>query len=188
MSLDVSETLLGILSTLEGDAELAALAAHIGPFQDTFPSARQRGVVVRLPAILVSHQGGDIRHQGMSRWVHEARWGVTLCCRNLRSPSAALTGTTGEVGVQDLLPHVMRLLAGQRMEGAASDLEPLGLEPLHVDQGQGYAEYGLVFGCNVFFERVNDTVALEEIRLTTHHRHAGGDTEVATDVLEDLEI
>jgi phage gp37-like protein len=99
-----------LVSTLKNDT---TLSAYVKIF-DRLPWERAteaEKLVKQYPALLVAYAGGKDDTDNFNVCDHMGRFAVWCAARNLRTPSAALTGPeTGEKGVYDLLKDVLSCL------------------------------------------------------------------------------
>lgn len=184
MSLDIRPIEDAIVAALLADATLVSMTRHIGSYAGNFKRARAKGYVLVMPAVLVWYQGGPTVFKSGARFEHTAKFGVSLVVRNLRGDVNAQGGASdSEPGVYDLVPEVMRILAGQTLALDISELLPGEIAPVLIDEATGDIQYDLEFSTRVLFEKHAVPVNLESIHIA-HHLPT---LEVATDVLDDLQ-
>lgn len=178
-------------------ALLEALKAALGnnvyaveTWEGSVADAFLAGRPIRLPAVLVSYQGGPFEPMGGDHYVQHAEVHTLILGRNLRDEAAARRpdGATDEVGTYALLQTVAGTLTGADLDlEGVGELVLLSMEPLEVGKGRDALGSAWLcrFAVELDFSRVPPEDALEEVdaTYTAPKPEAEDDLDLVTDTI-----
>lgn len=169
---------------------LSGVAFAVETWEGDVADAFEAGRPMRLPAVLVSYQGGDFIPQGGDHYAHELQLHVLVLGRNRRGEGAARAPeATGEAptGTYAIVQTVLATLTHNDLGlGGVDELQLVSLDPLHTGKGRDAlgSAWLVVFKTT---SDLRDQPPGDDLEGVDSTYSDADETEVATDII-DIEV